>query len=213
MPMSPQSTTNPDEPVRTIFLRGLPADVKEREIHNLFRLVPNYEYSTLRVGTNAQVQSPKFASRTHSATNKGPTFILHAAGRVRHIQRSSIITFRPRFTPGAFSSSHSCHSRDFLGSLSFSDLARSCFRGPAPDRIIDFIHRNSNPGSDPSFVEFPTFQHGSWILQFLRSRDALFLFLLIRSRLHAARTRVNPGIFHVSLRIGYSFRSPLSSTA
>eukprot|EP01122_Echinamoeba_exundans_P005253 TRINITY_DN15418_c0_g1_i1.p1 TRINITY_DN15418_c0_g1~~TRINITY_DN15418_c0_g1_i1.p1 ORF type:complete len:441 (-),score=70.14 TRINITY_DN15418_c0_g1_i1:175-1443(-) len=54
MPMSPQSSANPDEPVRTIFLRGLPADVKEREIHNLFRLVPNYEYSTLRVGTNAQ---------------------------------------------------------------------------------------------------------------------------------------------------------------
>lgn len=58
MPMSPQSSATADEPVRTIFLRGLPADVKEREIHNLFRLVQNYEYSTLRVGTNAQVLSP-----------------------------------------------------------------------------------------------------------------------------------------------------------
>jgi len=29
--------------VRTLFLSGLPDDVKEREIHNLFRLVPGYE--------------------------------------------------------------------------------------------------------------------------------------------------------------------------
>jgi len=29
--------------VRTLFISGLPDDVKEREIHNLFRLVPGYE--------------------------------------------------------------------------------------------------------------------------------------------------------------------------
>lgn len=39
-------TVGPDE-VRTIFITGLPADVKERELHNLLRWLPGFEASQI----------------------------------------------------------------------------------------------------------------------------------------------------------------------
>eukprot|EP01126_Amoeba_proteus_P057602 TRINITY_DN733_c0_g2_i4.p1 TRINITY_DN733_c0_g2~~TRINITY_DN733_c0_g2_i4.p1 ORF type:complete len:251 (+),score=36.71 TRINITY_DN733_c0_g2_i4:69-821(+) len=40
--------------VRTLFISGLPEDVKEREIHNLFRLVPGYEGCKLNLSAGKQ---------------------------------------------------------------------------------------------------------------------------------------------------------------
>jgi len=51
---SPLSSTND---VRTLFIAGLPEDVKPREIYNLFREFPGYESSHLRSPNNSsQVQ-------------------------------------------------------------------------------------------------------------------------------------------------------------
>lgn len=47
---SPQPSTNE---VRTLFVAGLPEDVKPREIYNLFREFPGYESSHLRSPTNS----------------------------------------------------------------------------------------------------------------------------------------------------------------
>jgi RNA recognition motif-containing protein len=52
--MSTEEINQPQEPlhpihqdsdtdIRTLFISGLPPDVKEREIHNLFRLIKGYE--------------------------------------------------------------------------------------------------------------------------------------------------------------------------
>ena len=46
---------NPDnEPVRTLFVRGLPDDVKSREIHNLFR--PHRGYVSCTVNKTGERQ-------------------------------------------------------------------------------------------------------------------------------------------------------------
>lgn len=41
--------------VRTLFVAGLPEDVKPREIYNLFREFPGYETSHLRTSDGAKV--------------------------------------------------------------------------------------------------------------------------------------------------------------
>ncbi|GFZ18778.1 hypothetical protein Acr_27g0005170 [Actinidia rufa] len=54
-PLYPQSS---HDQVRTLFVAGLPEDVKTREIYNLFREFPGYESSHLRTPTpNSQVHS------------------------------------------------------------------------------------------------------------------------------------------------------------
>lgn len=55
-PLYPQSSQGD---VRTLFIAGLPEDVKAREIYNLFREFPGYESSHLR--TNASTQPFAFA--------------------------------------------------------------------------------------------------------------------------------------------------------
>jgi len=47
---SPLASTND---VRTLFIAGLPEDVKPREIYNLFREFPGYESSHLRSPNNS----------------------------------------------------------------------------------------------------------------------------------------------------------------
>lgn len=56
-PYAPQSyipQASYDE-VRTLFVAGLPPDVKSREIYNLFREFPGYESSHLRTSASTQV--------------------------------------------------------------------------------------------------------------------------------------------------------------
>jgi len=51
--------------VRTLFISGLPDDVKEREIHNLFRLVPGYEGCKLTTsGNRGPVAFASFVDRS-----------------------------------------------------------------------------------------------------------------------------------------------------
>ncbi|KMT03749.1 hypothetical protein BVRB_8g188970 [Beta vulgaris subsp. vulgaris] len=47
IPMPPPPHPSLDEQVRTIFLSGLPEDVKERELQNLLRWLPGYEASQI----------------------------------------------------------------------------------------------------------------------------------------------------------------------
>lgn len=51
-PLYPQSS---HDEVRTLFIAGLPEDVKAREIYNLFREFPGYESSHLRTNASTQV--------------------------------------------------------------------------------------------------------------------------------------------------------------
>jgi hypothetical protein len=47
----------PRDELRTLFIAGLPADVKPREVYNLFRDFPGYVSSHLRAGKSAQVST------------------------------------------------------------------------------------------------------------------------------------------------------------
>lgn len=51
---------HPDE-LRTLFLTGFPADVKERELNNLLRFLPGYEASQLHVAGAKSAQAQGFA--------------------------------------------------------------------------------------------------------------------------------------------------------
>ncbi|KAF5183148.1 Rna-binding protein with multiple splicing [Thalictrum thalictroides] len=62
---NPNNRISSDE-VRTIFISGLPADVKERELQNLLRWLPGYEASQLNLKTEppmgfALFSTPQFA--------------------------------------------------------------------------------------------------------------------------------------------------------
>lgn len=48
---------HPDE-VRTLFLTGLPEDVKERELNNVLRFLPAYEVRMLGSGTARNIRVP-----------------------------------------------------------------------------------------------------------------------------------------------------------
>lgn len=52
-PIYPQSS---NDQVRTLFVAGLPEDVKPREIYNLFRDCPGYQSSNLRPPTSSNNQ-------------------------------------------------------------------------------------------------------------------------------------------------------------
>ena len=49
-----QALPSRDE-LRTLFIAGLPADAKPREVYNLFRDFPGYVSSHLRTGKSSQV--------------------------------------------------------------------------------------------------------------------------------------------------------------
>lgn len=49
------SHSDVQEEMRTLFIAGLPGDVKHREIYNLFRSFPGYQSCQLRSGHSSQV--------------------------------------------------------------------------------------------------------------------------------------------------------------
>ncbi|KAJ1414487.1 RNA-binding domain superfamily [Sesbania bispinosa] len=70
----PQSSPNE---VRTLFVAGLPEDVKPREIYNLFREFPGYESSHLRSPSNSsQVQTMVIVEYCVSCYVVGPMFLV-----------------------------------------------------------------------------------------------------------------------------------------
>lgn len=69
-PTPPPSTNSPSEEVRTIFIAGLPADVKERELHNLLRWFPGFESSQLNNKTEPPVGFGLFTTPQFAITAK-----------------------------------------------------------------------------------------------------------------------------------------------
>jgi RNA recognition motif-containing protein len=64
----PTSPTSQNDEIRTVFLSGLPEDVKEREIHNLFRFVPGYEGCKMTVMNQRPVSFASFQTREFAAS-------------------------------------------------------------------------------------------------------------------------------------------------
>ncbi|XP_020978608.1 U2 small nuclear ribonucleoprotein B'' 2 isoform X1 [Arachis ipaensis] len=85
-PIPPQS---PGNEVRTLFVAGLPEDVKPREIYNLFREFPGYESSHLRNPTNSSQQPFAFAV---FANQQSAIMAMHALnGMVFDLEKESTL--------------------------------------------------------------------------------------------------------------------------
>jgi hypothetical protein len=54
--------------LRTLFIAGLPADAKPREVYNLFRDFPGYVSSHLRTGKSSQVFSSPYPNHARACT-------------------------------------------------------------------------------------------------------------------------------------------------
>ncbi|KAK4393273.1 RNA-binding protein, processing factor 2a [Sesamum angolense] len=77
-PIYPQSS---HDQVRTLFVAGLPEDVKPREIYNLFREFPGYQSSNLRPPTSSNNQPFAFATFADQQT---AIMALHALNRISY---------------------------------------------------------------------------------------------------------------------------------
>jgi len=64
---SATNTTQDTGEIRTLFVSGLPEDVKEREIHNLFRLVPGYEGCKMAMMNQRHISFVSFLTRDAAA--------------------------------------------------------------------------------------------------------------------------------------------------
>ncbi|KAL0343718.1 UNVERIFIED_CONTAM: RNA-binding protein, processing factor 2a [Sesamum angustifolium] len=85
-PIYPQSS---HDQVRTLFVAGLPEDVKPREIYNLFREFPGYQSSNLRPPTSSNNQPFAFATFADQQT---AIMALHALnGMVFDLEKGSTL--------------------------------------------------------------------------------------------------------------------------
>ncbi|KAJ3698432.1 hypothetical protein LUZ61_002137 [Rhynchospora tenuis] len=74
-PPPPLAVENPPRPaldeVRTIFISGLPADVKERELHNLLRWLPGFEAAQVNFKSEQPMGFALFSTAHHAMAAKG----------------------------------------------------------------------------------------------------------------------------------------------
>ncbi|KAG1326946.1 RNA-binding protein with multiple splicing 2 [Cocos nucifera] len=69
MPVENPNRTTADE-VRTIFISGLPGDVKERELHNLLRWLPGFEASQINFKAEQPMGFALFSTPQHAMAAK-----------------------------------------------------------------------------------------------------------------------------------------------
>ncbi|XP_072993581.1 cell wall integrity protein scw1 [Typha latifolia] len=70
IPVENPNRSSPDE-VRTIFISGLPGDVKERELHNLLRWLPGFEASQINFKGEQPMGFALFSTGQHAMAAKG----------------------------------------------------------------------------------------------------------------------------------------------
>jgi hypothetical protein len=63
---SSQGGLGPADDIRTVFISGLPHDVKERELHNLLRFMPGYEASQMNWKTGGPQGFALFSTGAHA---------------------------------------------------------------------------------------------------------------------------------------------------
>lgn len=72
-PIYPHSS---HDQVRTLFVAGLPDDIKPRELYNLFRECPGYQSSNLRPPTSSNNQVRRAPDRDHELVASIGCFVL-----------------------------------------------------------------------------------------------------------------------------------------
>lgn len=153
---SPLASTND---VRTLFIAGLPEDVKPREIYNLFREFPGYESSHLRSPNNS---SQAFAFAVFS-NQQSAIMALHALnGMIFDLEKGSTL-----YIDLAKSNSRAKRARIDDDRASSDKKARgSASSWPTPDSGVSSIHMPGmgNPAFNTNMIGYPPAQRSSALL-------------------------------------------------
>lgn len=65
--------------IRTVFITGLPGDVKERELHNLLRWLPGFEASQINFKAEQPMGFALFSTAQHAMAAKDALQVISAA--------------------------------------------------------------------------------------------------------------------------------------
>ncbi|XP_044469326.1 RNA-binding protein L-like [Mangifera indica] len=138
--------------VRTIFVAGLPEDVKAREIYNLFREFPGYESSHLR--NQAQASQP-FAFAVFSDQQSAIVAMQALNGMVFDLEKGSIL-----YIDLAKSNSRSKRSRtdDEWSGSDKKARGSSTFSRGTPDSGFGSVHMPGMGNSAYNMIGYPPTQ-------------------------------------------------------
>ncbi|XP_062150544.1 RNA-binding protein L isoform X2 [Alnus glutinosa] len=144
--------------VRTLFVAGLPEDVKAREIYNMFREFPGYESSHLRTPTQT---SQPFAFAVFS-DQQSAIVALHALnGMVFDLEKGSTL-----YIDLAKSNSRSKRTRADDERFGSDKKARgSTFSRVTPDSGLGSIHMPGMGNSAYNTIGYPSAQRSSALLK------------------------------------------------
>ncbi|KZV39739.1 hypothetical protein F511_08201 [Dorcoceras hygrometricum] len=154
-PLYPHSS---NDQLRTLFVAGLPDDVKPREIYNLFREFPGYQSSNLRSPTSSNSQPFAFAT---FVDQQSAVMALHAlSGMVFDLEKGSTL-----YIDLAKSNSRSKRYRsDDEGQGSEKRLKGSSTFERTYDPGVDSIHMPGIGNSAYNTIGYPSTQSFSFVL-------------------------------------------------
>ncbi|KAL8117650.1 uncharacterized protein LOC141662070 isoform X1 [Apium graveolens] len=145
--------------VRTLFVAGLPSDVKSREIYNLFREFPGYESSHLRASSSNTQQPFAFAVFLDQPSAVGAMHALN--GLVFDLEKNSTL-----YIDLAKSNSRSKRSRTDDGRSGAEKRLKgyAAFPGGNPDPAgVDSMYMPGMGNSAYNTIGYPSTQsHGSF---------------------------------------------------
>ncbi|XVF17644.1 hypothetical protein REPUB_Repub10bG0141000 [Reevesia pubescens] len=138
--------------VRTVFVAGLPEDIKPREIYNLFREFPGYESSHLRNPNTSQNSQP-FAFAVFSEQQSAITAMQALNGMVFDLEKGSTL-----FIDFAKSNSRSKRPRTDEEWTGSDKKSRGPFFRPTIDSGFGSIHMSGMGNSAYNMIGYPPAQ-------------------------------------------------------
>ncbi|KAK9039664.1 hypothetical protein V6N11_014859 [Hibiscus sabdariffa] len=138
--------------VRTLFIAGLPEDIKPREIYNLFREFPGYESSHLRSPNSCQNSQP-FAFAVFTDQQSAVAAMQALNGLVFDLEKGSTL-----FIDFAKSNSRSKHPRTDEEWTGSNKKSRGSFSRPASDSCYGSVHMSGVGNSAYSMIGYPPAQ-------------------------------------------------------
>ncbi|MBA0803161.1 hypothetical protein Gohar_013405, partial [Gossypium harknessii] len=146
--------------VRTLFIAGLPEDIKPREIYNLFREFPGYESSHLRSPNTCQNSQP-FAFAVFSDQQSALAAMQALNGMVFDLEKGSTL-----FIDFAKSNSRSKHPRTDEEWTGSNKKSRGSFsRSTSDSSGFGSVHVSGMGNSAYSMIGYPPAQRSSALLE------------------------------------------------
>ncbi|XVF61218.1 hypothetical protein PTKIN_Ptkin08bG0112500 [Pterospermum kingtungense] len=138
--------------VRTLFIAGLPEDIKPREIYNLFREFPGYESSHLR-NPNTSHNSQPFAFAVFSDQQSAIVAMQEVNGMVFDLEKGSTL-----FIDFAKSNSRSKRPRTDEEWTGSEKKSKGSFSRPTSDSGFGSFHMSGMGNSAYNMIGYPPAQ-------------------------------------------------------